>query len=312
MKKTLIKEIQASIDIDRISKDPLVLSIEEILLKKKIELVTLETQGDQVYLALRSKINSEETNESQIRQEGKQQAYDIKIYLEDQLSKDYSFTPLSINSVSTEKIIEKGENAFYVKFGINFFYRNKGNNKLITEKNTYTEVIKRELIQELEKKTGKKVLLENYSIAQKNLARKVLQDKNIQYIQELINKLFLKKNSKLEDFPKFESIHRKTLMKLIQTRNNVTTENPIEYPLGSAAAYQTVFNELKSIIEDAEPVVQENNMNYKSDPIELGPTFIMENIDPEDPDFEEKYNDYEELRRDAAYQDELDKILDEE
>lgn len=313
MKKQLIKEIQASTDIDKISEDPLISSIKEILSKKDTEVVTLETQGDQVYMALRAKIDSEETNEGQIRQEGKQQAYDIKVFLENELSKNFSFTPLSINSVSTEKVTEDGKEVHYVKFGINFFYRNTGNNKLLTEKTiTYTQFVTKELIKEIEEKTGKKVILENYSIAQKRLAEKILQDKDIQYLESLLNKLFLKKNSKLEDFPKFEKIHKRALSKLIQVRNNVTTEPAIEFPLGSAAAYQTVFSELKSIIEDADPVVQENNNTYKKEPINLGPTFIMENIDQEvieDPNFEEKYDDYEEMRKNAADKDEFDRIL---
>lgn len=285
MKKILFKEIQASTDFDKVNDDPLIVAIKEYFNKKEnVELVELETQGDQVTLSIRAELSSKEEQNQYKREEGKQLSYDIKYKLEQELQNKFSYTPLSIRGVN---VVNKNDED-YVEFEINFIYRNTGNKKLVTEKvstkETFLEFAKRRLQEKM-------VLAEGYSIIQKKATEKLFKDPDVEYIITLINKLFLKKGAKIEDFAKFEKLHKTTLSKLIFVRNQVTAGEPLTYPLGDPAAYQTLITDLKSIVDDSEPVLPPN---------------------PEGEQIVPETQPIQEMRRNTLYEEVIKEILDAE
>lgn len=275
MKKDVIKEWV--LDINKIIDDPLIQFIKEYFEKKdNIQLIGIDTQGDQVVLALCANDTSEEENQQYKREEAKQSVYDIKYNLEKEIQDKYGFTPLSIRGLNVVDGL--------IQFEINFIYKNQPGKRIFSEREeskkelSFKEEVENDLITLLEKQTGKKVILkkkstqegltlekhknrflEAYSVAQQKLASKVLKDPDVEFLLNLMNKVFLKSRTANNDFVRFEKLHKNTFSKLVQIRNNVTTELPLQYPLGNAAAYQTVYTELKAIAENEEPVVVENN-----------------------------------------------------
>lgn len=282
--KRIFNEVASQTNIDKENDDALIAYIKDYFNKKdNVELVMLETQGDEVTMAIRAKLDTDEESNQYKREEGKQLAYDIKYKLEQELQNKFAYTPLSIRGVQIRTLEDK-DSPNIVEFEINFIYKNSGNTKLVTKESknspkTFLDEVKEDLIKEIEEKTGKKVILEDHSNIQKKAAEKILNNKDIDYTLALMNKVFKKKTNP-DEFSKFERLHKSVLTKLVNAYNNIVITQPLTYPLGSYEAYQNICRNLSNI---AEGVAIEENNDQGRPVMNLGShVSFMESVDPRD------------------------------